>query len=313
MLGRTVVIVNPNSANGSLGRRWPELASVLRRHLAFDEVRTKGPGDATELTRQALADGAARVVAIGGDGTINEVVNGFFDDEGTAISGEAALGIVPFGTGGDFRKTANLPKDTERAAAILARGATRRIDVGRLDFVTRDGASARRMFINIASFGISGMVDRLVNQSSKALGGRLSFALATAVAGMRYDNRRVRMVFDEREDDAVEMTINSVAIANGRYFGGGMFIAPDAELDDGRFDVVALGDFSLRDFLLHGRRLYNGSHLELDKVSHRRAQTVRAEPLDHHEVELDVDGETPGVLPATFTIVPSALELVVAG
>ncbi len=308
---RTVLVVNPNSQGGSLGRRWPELSALVRRHLvSFEEVQTSGPGDATRLTRELLRDGADRIVAIGGDGTINEVVNGFFDD-GEAVAPEAHLGVIPFGTGGDFRKSLRLRKDVESAAEILAEGKTRLVDVGRIDFKTRDGVDERRMFINIASFGISGMVDRLVNDASKRLGGRLSFLVATARAGMRYKNQRVRLVFDGDEQRAVDTTINTVAVANGQYFGGGMHIAPKAELDDGLFDVVALGDFSAAQMAIRGWRVYQGSHLNMDKVSYRRASQVRAEPLGDDPVELDVDGETPGILPATFTLVPSALQLVV--
>lgn len=304
------MVVNPQSQNGALGRRWHHLAGILRREVAFDEVRTKGPGDATRLTREALRAGASAVVAIGGDGTINEVVNGFFED-GERIAPEASLGIVPFGTGGDFRKSLHLPKDHARAAEILGRGRTRTIDLGTLELTRRDGSTEHRVFANIASFGISGMVDRLVNQSSKALGGTLSFMIASARASFEYENQRVRLVFDEDEAHPVDMTINTVAVANGRYFGGGMFIAPDAELDDGSFDVVVLGDMGLKDMLVNGRRLYAGTHLDMDKVSHRRARTVRAESLGGAKVELDVDGETPGILPATFRILPAALSVIV--
>lgn len=304
------MVVNPQSQNGALGRRWPHLAGILRRQVAFDEVRTRGPGDATRLTREALRAGANSVVAIGGDGTINEVVNGFFED-GERIAPAASLGIVPFGTGGDFRKSLHLPKDHQRAGEILGRGRTRTIDLGTLELTRRDGGTEHRVFANIASFGISGMVDRLVNQSSKALGGTLSFMIASARASFEYENQRVRLVFDEDESNPVDMTINTVAVANGRYFGGGMFIAPDAELDDGSFDVVALGDFNLKDMLMNGRRLYAGTHLDMDKVSHRRARVVRAESLGGAAVELDVDGETPGILPATFRILPAALSVIV--
>ncbi len=307
---RTVLVVNPQSQQGALGQRWPQLSRQIRRHLVFDEVHTRGPGDATRLAREALEAGAEQVVAIGGDGTINEVVNGFFKD-GRPVAPEAALGLLPFGTGGDFRKTVHVPKDVERAAAILASGRRRRIDLGMLEYTTDDGGRARRIFANIASFGISGVVDRLVNESSKRLGGRLSFMVGTAKATMSYTNQRVRLVFDNDSGSAVEMLINTVAIANGRYFGGGMRIAPHAELDDGLFDVVALGDLGLRDFVLHGRRIYAGTHLGMDKISHRRARRIDAEPIGSDRVELDVDGETPGRLPATFQVVPQALNLVI--
>jgi YegS/Rv2252/BmrU family lipid kinase len=307
---RVVVIANPKSQGGSLGRRWPELADHLRRAVPFEDVLTAGPGDATRLAREAIKAGAEIVAAVGGDGTVNEVANGWFED-GVPLTTDCALAVLPFGTGGDFVRTVGIPKDFPKAVAILAAGARRRIDVGRIDFTPRTGGTGVRMFANIASFGMSGLTDRLVNQSKKRFGA-LSFYAATTRAMIQYDNQRVRMSFDDRPADGLDLTINTVAIANGRYFGGGMMIAPDAELDDGAFDVVAIGDMSMTDFILKSRRLYNGTHLTLPKVSHRRARIVRAEPAESSQiVELDVDGETPGLLPATFQVVPRRLSLIV--
>ncbi|MEO8554665.1 MAG: diacylglycerol kinase family lipid kinase, partial [Kofleriaceae bacterium] len=164
---------------------------------------------------------------------------------------------------------------------------------------------------NIASFGVSGVVDRLVNESGKKLG-RLSFALATARATWAYKNQRVQLVFDGDAAGRVETTINTVAVANGKYFGGAMMIAPNAELDDGQFDVVAMGDFGFGDLLKSGRRLYKGTHLGMEKVTSRRARVVEAEPIDPNAiVELDVDGEPLGRLPARFELVPAAVKVVV--
>jgi YegS/Rv2252/BmrU family lipid kinase len=317
MAAHTVVIVNPQAGGGSLGRRWVEVAETLRRTLgSFDDARTEGPGDATRIAAEAVAGGADTVVAIGGDGTINEVVNGFFDSDGAPLGepGRCALGIIPFGTGGDFRKTTRLPKDLESAAAVISDRRIQTIDAGRLSYTPHDagdGVTETRMFANIASFGLSGLVDEMVNQSSKRLGGRLSFMLATARAGLRYENQRVSLRFDDHPE-AVDMTISTVAVANGRYFGGGMKVAPDAELDDGYFDVVAIGDMSTMDFVLHGHKLYRGTHLGHPKISCRRAKSVSAEPLGGGDpVRLDVDGETPGRLPARFDMVASALALIV--
>lgn len=308
---RTVLIVNPKSQGGRLGKRWTEIADTIGRAFPFDEAITQAPGDATRLTREALRGGAERVVAIGGDGTINEVANGFFDDAGAAIAPDASLAVIPFGTGGDFRRSLSLPTELADAARVIAANQRRQIDMGRLEYTTMTGGRAARMFINIASFGVSGVVDRLVNESGKKLG-RMSFAVATARATWSYKNQRVQLVFDDR--DRVEATINTVAIANGRYFGGAMMVAPNAELDDGAFDVVALGDFNFGDLLTSGRRLYKGTHLTMEKVTARRARTVDAEPIDPGAVvELDVDGENPGKLPARFAIVPSALWVVVPG
>ena len=187
----------------------------------------------------------------------------------------------------------------------------RRIDVGRLELTTPSGGKRTCMFANIASFGVSGVVDRLVNESGKKLG-RLSFMLATARATWAYKNQRVQLVFDGGE--RVEATINTVAVANGKFFGGAMMVAPQAELDDGLFDVICMGDLTFGDLLKSGRRLYSGTHLGMAKVTSRRARVVEAEPIEPGAiVELDVDGEAPGVLPARFEIVPRALWVVAPG
>jgi YegS/Rv2252/BmrU family lipid kinase len=305
---RTVVIVNPKSQGGRLGRVWRDLADTLGRAFPFDEVMTTAPGDATRLAREALRGGAERVVAIGGDGTVSEVVNGFFDDAGAPIAPEASFALIPFGTGGDFRRTLEIPIETRDACAVIAANHRRKIDVGRLELTARGGARRTVMFANIASFGVSGVVDRLVNESGKRLG-RLSFAVATARATWAYKNQRVQLRFDGGAP--LEATINTVAVANGRYFGGAMKIAPEAELDDGQFDVICLGDFTFRDVLASGRRLYQGTHLGMDKVTARRARVVEAEAIEPGAiVELDVDGEALGILPARFSVVPGALWVV---
>ena len=308
---RTTVIVNPKSQGGRLGKRWADVADAIGRAFPFDEARTQGPGDATRLAREALRAGAERVVALGGDGTVNEVVNGFFDEAGAPIAPEATFALLPFGTGGDFRRTIGMPTELAAAARAIAEGPRRRVDVGRLTFTTPSGERAHRMFANIASFGVSGVVDRLVNEGSKRLG-RVAFMLATARATWSYRNQRVQLTFDGK--DRVEATINTVAVANGRYFGGGMMVAPKAELDDGWFDVVALGDFGFGDLLKSGRRIYQGTHLSMDKVTSRRARVVEAEPVEPGAVvELDVDGECPGRLPARFEICAGALWVAAPG
>src|SRR5437868_825577 len=189
----TVLVVNPHSAGGKTERRWPELrAAIQEAYGTFEERFTHASGDATEMTREALRGGAELVVAVGGDGTVNEVVNGFFDGA-TAIAPKASFGIIPAGTGGDFIKTLGIPRDTFAAAANL-KTPPRAIDVGRLHYITDDGAPAVRYFINIASFGIGGLIDRYVNKSSKTFGGKVSFAVAPLKARARYQNPSVRLV-----------------------------------------------------------------------------------------------------------------------
>jgi YegS/Rv2252/BmrU family lipid kinase len=303
----TVVVVNPRSAGGKTERRWPQLREIIHESLGpFEEQFTRAPGDGTTLARQALRAGADLVVALGGDGTINEVVNGFFDGA-TPVKPEAAFGVLPSGSGGDFVKTLGTPRDLPAACARLKSSTPRPIDVGRLTFVASDGAERIRHFINITSFGIAGLVDQYVNASSKPLGGTVAFALATLKAGLNYKNATIRLTLDGGAPK--EGRIYNVAVANGRYFGGGMKVAPEAALDDGLFDVVTMGDFGFADLLLRGLDIYSGKHVHNPKVSVQRARRVEAAATDGAEVLLDVDGEQPGRLPATFELLPGALQV----
>jgi YegS/Rv2252/BmrU family lipid kinase len=306
-MSKAVLVVNPRSAGGKTLSAWPRLKEEIRDALgAFEERFTEGVGDGTRLAREALKDGADLVVAVGGDGTINEVVNGFFDGD-QPVGGSAAFGVLPAGTGGDFVRTLEVPRDLGRAAAELRAAEPRPIDVGRLRYVDPGGATRARYFVNIASFGIAGLVDRYVNESSKVLGGKLSFALASLRAGVTYKNAEVRLTLDGEVPR--QGRIYNVAVANGRYFGGGMKVAPDAHLDDGQFDVVTMGDLGLSDMLLHGLDIYSGKHVTNPNVRVERARRIEAEPLGKEPVLLDVDGEQLGRLPASFELISGGLSV----
>jgi YegS/Rv2252/BmrU family lipid kinase len=307
----TVVIANPSSAGGGLGKKWSGIASVIASNFgAFQHRFTQRPGDASRLTREVLQSGRFEmVVAMGGDGTIGEVVDGFFDEQGEPIAPDVAFGVLPYGTGGDFRRVIHAAKDLARGAAQLRGTETSQIDVGRLIYTDDEGNERTRHFANIASFGISAVVDRFVNEGSKKLGGRISFAIATVRAMRAYRPKRARLIVDDGPPE--EVTLQTVAVANGQYFGGGMQIAPNAKLDDGQFDVVTMRPFAVKDLLLRGHLIYQGKHLSLTQYfSVARGRRVVAEPVDPGDhILLDVDGETPGRLPATFEVLPGALKL----
>lgn len=304
---RTFVLVNPASANGRTGRRWPEVAAALRARVGdFEVTFTDGPLQAPDHVRAALREGYDRIVSVGGDGTHNEVVNGFFDGAEPVRPG-AELAIVPAGTGGDLRRTLGLPVDPVAAVEHVGRD-VRTVDVGHMTYTRPDGGRDERWFVNIASFGIGGLVDKLVNESSKVLGGRISFLWGVARAAVRYRNQKIRVRIDDGEPQ--ERVVNNFVVANGRYFGGGMYVAPRADMKDGLFDVVVLGDLGALDMARGMPRLYRGEHLGMKGVEHQRARVVEAEPADDGEaVLIDLDGEQPGRLPASFRIHPGALRL----
>lgn len=312
MRASTVVIVNPKARGGWVGRKWPVLEPVLHQELAplgsIETCFTTKSGEGRDLCQQALAGGANLVLAMGGDGTCSEVAAGFLRAGAGSAEGAPCFGYLPCGSGGDLRRTYDTPLSLSAAIRALVQARPRPIDVGHLAYTGHDGQPGEGFFINIASFGIGGLVDQLVNQSSKPLGGTAAFFSASLRASMRYRNQRIGLRLDDGPEE--EARIYNVAVSNGRYFGGGMKVAPEARMDDGLFDVVTMGDLSFGEALRMGGLIYKGRHLGRPKISLKRARKVVARPLDPADhVLLDIDGETPGRLPATFTIQPGALRL----
>lgn len=308
MSRRVVFIVNPQSRGGATGRDWPALRAKLREHVGdFGTFFTKKPMEATKLARHALERGADVVVAVGGDGTTNEVVNGFFDEDGAVVRPGAALAVLPRGTGSDFLRSFRIDRGAVATAARLAWGEARPFDVGRIRFHDHDGNPVMRHFANVASFGISGVIDGYVNRMRKTLGGRLSFALGSIRGLYRYRDRLCRIRLDDGPWEETPLTC--LAIANGRYFGGGMLVAPEAQTDDGCFDITLWKGYGLKDFMVNARRIYDGSHVALEGTRTYKARRVEA--VCDEECLVDVDGESQGRMPATVEILPSAINLIV--
>ena len=307
------LVVNPRSANGATARHFDTIAHAVRAAVGeVEHAFTERAMHASDLTREALRSGHDLVIAVGGDGTLNEVVNGFFHpprpgESARPIRPGAALAMLPRGTGGDFRRSIGLDRDLSRCAARL-RGERAAIDVGRVDYIGKDGRPATRYFINVGEVGVGAEVVDIANRSSKRLGGKLTFKLASLRALAGWDDVRIRAFFDGGHPE--NLTVTSLVIANGKYFGGGMMVAPEARLDDGQFHVTIWSGYGLFDFVLKGASMYDGSHVRLKGTRTRTARTVRVEPRDREPVGIEVDGERLGQLPATFTLLPGALHLV---
>lgn len=308
-----LVIINPESAGGSTRDAWPGIASELSTHFgSFTPKFTSRAGEGIEIAATAARKGVKLIIACGGDGTISEVANGIL-----SVGSETELGILPSGTGGDFRKTIGIPPRVAAAALILRQGQTRLIDVGKVTLTRGDGELESRYFLGVASFGMSADViarvkeggpDWLPTKGPKWLTGRLSFAVAMLQTAAKKSATRVVVQLDD--DPARHMTVANLCIANARYFGGGMKIAPNAKLADGKFDVISIGNLGAARILANAPRLYVGAHLSMSEVGHALAAKVSARSLDKNErVEVEVDGEIPGCLPATFQILPKALRI----
>jgi len=309
----STVIINPASANGSTGEAWPQIASDLRSQFgAFQAVFTKKRGDAVALASEAARRGAKFIIACGGDGTVSEVANGILSS-----GKDVELGILPSGTGGDFRRTLEIPSQSRAAARVLSTGRTVKIDVGRVSFVDHNGSEAMSYFLGVASCGMSTAVIERVKQGGpewlpgntpKWLGGRIRFGASLLQTAMR--NEPTRLVVQLDDSPERHLVVSNLCVANARYFGGGMKIAPDAKLTDGKFDIVGVGDLTALKIFTSAPRVYLGSHLSMPEVSHALARKITVRSHDRtSEVALEIDGELPGRLPATFQIVPKALRV----
>jgi len=291
---------------GSTGREWPRIKALARDRLGpFQFHLTSGPEDATRFTRLALLRGAEMVVCVGGDGTLNEVVNGFMAEDGP-IRPEALLGLIPRGTGCDFIKTVPIPRDLDMALDLINSSNARLIDLGRIKYSDHHGRYSCRYFHNITSFGLGGEVDERVNRTNKLFGGFISFIWATLISILIYNKKRIHLKVDNGFDQRVVSW--NVVVANGQYHGGGMWVAPGASVDDGLFQVTIVGDLTLAEVFRHLPKLYNGKLFQLEKVNTLVGKRVEAS--SDQRVLLDVDGEQPGQLPAVIDMVPSSLLLI---
>jgi YegS/Rv2252/BmrU family lipid kinase len=306
-----IIIVNPKSAGGSTRNRWSQIASDLRSHFGpFRVALTKKQGDGTELAKNFIGRGVKFIIACGGDGTINEVANGILQ------TGEKVeLGIMPAGTGGDFRRTIGMNSAPREAARQLREGKTRLIDVGKVTFLNQNDEPMSRYFLNVASFGLSASINSRVKKKgefqwipSEVIRGKTKFALSTLEEILEKEYKTVAVKIDKKN----EKTLNTInfCVCNARFFGGGMKIAPQAKLNDGYLNVVNIGDINTGKILLNGYKLYNGSHLELPEVKSKLVKRIEVRAVNKEEViNIETDGELPGKLPATFEIIPKALRL----
>lgn len=305
---RTLVIVNPTSGGGATARRWAAIEAKVKDQLGdLDVERTRGPRDAERIAREGARAGAELLIAAGGDGTASEVVAGVL---GAGLGAQTDVAFLPLGTGGDLvrvlggEQSAVAPLDA--AIARIAGGKTHPLDAGVTTFTDAGGRPRTTHFVNIASIGLSGLVTKLVNETPKALGGRVSFFLGTLRAIARWHAGAVTL----RVDGQVvhEGPLHLAAVANGRYFGGGMHVAPEARFDDGLFDVVVIrGEGGKARMLRHFPKIYAGAHLTLPDVVATRGRVVEATSAD--AVPIEIDGEPLGRLDARFECLPAALRL----
>lgn len=304
----TLCIVNPASANGRTRRAWKSMEQALAgRDIKLEACFTSGPNDATRLTREALHKGYRRIISVGGDGTLNEVVNGYFNGNREKICTDAVLSLIPMGTGGDFARMLQASHEVDFVHRLLSHPRERTCDLVRVTFTNWDGQEEYRHYINIADVGIGSETVVRVNRNSKFLGGFFSFLLGALHTIFTYRNRSLTVRVDDRL--IYEGQAGMIVVGNGSYFGGGMKVAPHAMIDDGLLEVVVVKDLSKIQLLGNVGSIYRGHHLNHPLVEH--LQGKRVEIISPDNICIEMDGETPGQGGLTFEILPAAMTLLV--
>lgn len=297
------VVMNPRAGGGRMAAEWPAIGAMLKSQVGpFELMPTSRPGETPQVAQRAAEQGADLVIAAGGDGTIGEVADGLL-----RASRRPQIGIIPMGTGVDFPRSVGLRRPPAEAIAAIASERSLIIDAGRMAFVADDGSRGMKHFINVASAGLSGPTARAVNAAQRrGASGRLTFLFHTIAQLMRYRPKDVRIRFDD--SDEIESSIAVVAVCNGRYFGAGLMVAPDAQVDDGLLDIVVVAAAGKLELIQTLQASYTGQHRKSRLCTFRRARTVTIEPR-REEALIEIDGEVPGRLPARAEILPGALTL----
>lgn len=299
------VVMNPRAGGGRMTAEWPALARAIQEKLGpFQLAATQRAGEASSLAEQLANEGAGLVIAAGGDGTLGEVADGLL-----RARLRPELGLIPIGTGVDFRRNLTLGTTPPEAVEAIASGRRRVIDAGRVSYVADDGSPGTKHFINIASLGLSGPTVRAVNAAkAKGRSGKFTFLFHTLAQMLGYRAQAVRVRIDEAE--TIEARIAVVAVANGRYFGAGLMVAPDALLDDGLFDVVIVQAANKLTLMRTLSTAYDGGHKASPLCTFRRCRSISIEPVEAgDEVLIDIDGESPGRAPMRVEVLHGALTL----
>lgn len=299
----TKVIVNPVAGARSTLRKWRIISRLLERiGLSFDFNYTEGVGHAMELARAAASDGYRYLVAVGGDGTVNEVANGILRSPNAAST---ALGVVSTGTGSDFARSTGIPRDYAAACSNLTSPKRLSIDAGVVEY-QKDGETRERFFVNSAGVGFDAAVVKATNSFPKFFGGTVPYVGGLLRTLFLYKNKPVVMRLEEGEDSR---KVLAITVANGNYCGGGMRIAPLAELGDSLLDVVVIGDMGKFELLKEFPTVYKGTHINHPKVVMKKTSRLSIESAE--PMLLYADGEMLGECPVSFRVVPAALKVVV--
>lgn len=301
------VIMNPVSGGGSAVKVWKTVEkSLIEKSMIYNFEATTDQFSGQDIARKSIKEGFTWIIGIGGDGTLSNIINGFFEN-GKLIKKDVVFSPIPAGRGNDFVKTVNVPRDPKKAIEQVLSGKNIPIDLISVDYTTNENGKAHYYCLNLADFGMGGEVVYKVNRSrlSNILGGKGVFFLYSFLCLFTYKNKRINLKISEFEQISEKCRI--VVCANGQFAGGGMWFAPKAKLDDGKFDFLAIQDISIFETLRKFGKLYRGLVSEDPKVISK--QLTEVEAVSDEDVYIDVDGENMGKLPAKFKILPKAITI----
>ena len=297
------LIVNLTAGAGRTAKKWPQIMAMLKSiGLRFEHDLTEAPGHAIELAKSAAKKGYELVVSVGGDGTINEIVNGLYD---AGSIGDVRLGIISTGAGNDYIRTIGIPRHYKEACRCLMNPRKLVVDLGVVEYVS-NGQILKRLFVNFAGLGFDAEVVKATTQRFKALGSVPSYLFGLLATFLFYKNKEVSLKLDGQ---AEERKVCVILMGNGKYGGGGMLATPNADPTDGLLDVLIIDDLSKPDLLWSLPRVYRGTHLTHPKVTVKRARDIDVRPTQRMSVQ--ADGELLGEAPARFSVLPAALNVVI--
>jgi diacylglycerol kinase (ATP) len=300
------IVINPSAGNGKAKREAQSLLQKIKSSCNFelDIAFTKGKNDATLFTRKAIFDGASMVIAVGGDGTVNEVVNGFFV-EGKPINPLCELGVINCGTGGGYARTLKNPQPIGLQIEQLLQPGSTALDLGRINYINYSGTKIDRLFVNECQIGIGSEVASLVGKKSKIFGGTIAFGFAATLLAMTIKPLSLTIGFDNEASQ--EYRLIGLVVGNGTECAGGMKLTPDAKLNDGFFDVLSINDMKTGQRIMNLSKVYSGTHILSPHCSVKRCKKLNVRSTI--DVPLESDGEILGNSPFDIEILPSAIRV----
>jgi YegS/Rv2252/BmrU family lipid kinase len=300
-----LIIVNPNAGNGKGKKDWDKISALLKKeNMPFAVKFTESKGQAIVLTREGITDGFRKIITVGGDGTLNEVVNGVFTNT-ICPTTDISLALIPVGTGNDWGRMFGIPSDYEKAIKIISANKLMIHDIGLISFFNGTEKKSR-YFINIAGLGFESVVVKRTNiQKDKGRSGKLIYFYNLLMSLLFYNNTKAEVVVDGK---AMIADVFSINVGNGRYCGGGMRQTPNALPDDGLLDVTVINGMGKIEIIRNLKILYDGTILNHPKIDGYRCKNLSV--TSDSVIYTEADGESLGHTPVEFSIIPASIKIV---